>query len=94
MTCKSIVSCSHVISDSNSTIVTLRSRIRGQKMRFLSDIYDQQDADVNHNVNFALITYQPSIFDEANKDQVCIMVMDEKIDAIEMNDTWELVYLS
>ena len=87
-------SSSQLSSDSNPTLATMKSRIRGQKMRSLNDIYDQAlDEEINQNVNFALIAYQPANFDEAVQDDVWIDAMDEEINAIEKNDTWELVDL-
>jgi hypothetical protein len=38
-----------------------------------------------------LSTFEPSSFEEANKDELWIKVMDEELDQIEKNDTWELV---
>ena len=34
---------------------------------------------------------EPNSFEEANKDELWIKVMDEELDQIEKNDTWELV---
>jgi hypothetical protein len=34
---------------------------------------------------------EPSSFEEANKDEFWIKAMDEELDQIEKNDTWELV---
>ena len=58
-------------------------------MRSLKDIYD--DLDVSSN--FALFSFQPSSFEEAIKDENWVQAMDEKIEAIEKNDTWDLVDL-
>jgi hypothetical protein len=38
-----------------------------------------------------LSTIEPSIFEEANKDEFWNKAMDEKLDQIEKNKTWELV---
>jgi hypothetical protein len=38
-----------------------------------------------------LSTIEPSSFEEANKDEFWIKAMDEELDQIEKNDTWELV---
>jgi hypothetical protein len=38
-----------------------------------------------------LSTIEPSSFEEANKDEHWIKAMDEELDQIEKNDTWELV---
>jgi hypothetical protein len=38
-----------------------------------------------------LSTIEPSSFEEANKDKYWVKAMDEDLDQIERNDTWELV---
>jgi hypothetical protein len=38
-----------------------------------------------------LSTVEPRSFEEANKDEHWIKAMDEELDQIEKNDTWELV---
>jgi hypothetical protein len=38
-----------------------------------------------------LSTIEPSIFEEANKDEFWNKAMDEQLDQIEKNETWELV---
>jgi hypothetical protein len=38
-----------------------------------------------------LSTFEPRSFEEANKDECWIKDMDEELDQIENNDTWELV---
>lgn len=43
--------------------------------------------------NFALLSFQPSSFEEAIKDENWVQAMDEEIEAIENNDTWDLVDL-
>ena len=58
-----------------------------QKMRSLSDIYDQ---DV---VQFAFFLSQPTCFDEAAKQKEWIDAMNNEIEAIERNNTWDLVDL-
>eukprot|EP00253_Pinus_taeda_P035323 PITA_35323 len=58
-------------------------------MRSLKDIYD--DLDVSSN--FALSSFQPSSFEEAIRDDNWMQAMDEEIEAIEKNDTWNLVDL-
>jgi len=62
-------------------------------MRSMNKIYDQHNEWIDENVNFALLAYQPTSFDEDVHDKVWINAMDEEIDAIEMNDTWEMIYL-
>ena len=58
-----------------------------QKMRSLSDIYDQ---DV---VQFAFFSSQPTCFDEAAKQKKWVDAMNNEIEAIERNNTWDLVDL-
>ena len=58
-------------------------------MRSLKDIYD--DLDVSSN--FALLAFQPSSFEEAIKDENWAQDMNEEIEAIEKNDTRDLVNL-
>eukprot|EP00253_Pinus_taeda_P034872 PITA_34872 len=58
-------------------------------MRSLKDIYD--DLDVGSS--FALLSFQPSSFEEAIKDENWVQGMDEEIEAIEKNDTWDLIDL-
>ena len=55
----------------------------------LKDIYD--DLDVSSN--FALFSFQPSSFEEAIRDENWVQAMDEEIEAIEKNDTWDLIDL-
>jgi hypothetical protein len=38
-----------------------------------------------------LSTIEPNCFEEANKDEFWNKAMDEELDQIEKNDTWELV---
>jgi len=58
-------------------------------MRSLKDIYN--DLDVSSY--FALLAFQPSSFEETIKDENWVQAMDEEIEAIEKNDTWNLVDL-
>ena len=60
-----------------------------KKMRSLKDIYD--DLDVSSN--FSLLAFQPSSFEEAIRDENWVQAMDEEMDSIEKNDTWDLVDL-
>lgn len=60
-----------------------------RKMRSMKDIYD--DLDVISN--FALLSFKPSLFEDAIKDGNWVQVMDEEIEAIEKNDTWDLIDL-
>ena len=38
-----------------------------------------------------LSSIEPNIFEEANKDELWIKAIDEELDQIEKNDTWEFV---
>eukprot|EP00253_Pinus_taeda_P035659 PITA_35659 len=63
---------------------------RGKKFRNLSDIYDE-----GMNSLFALYCHvdDPIHFEDAIKDRKWIEAMDEEINAIERNKTWDLVEL-
>ena len=43
------------------------------------------------NCQYALFSCQPSSYDEAVKDEKWVQAMNEEIDAIEKNQTWDLV---
>lgn len=58
-------------------------------MRSLKDIYD--DLDVSSN--FALLAFQPSSFEDVIRDDNWVHAMDEEMNSIEKNDTWDLVDL-
>eukprot|EP01018_Ginkgo_biloba_P000406 Gb_07443 [translate_table: standard] len=66
-----------------------------RKVRSLSDIY-QRTTNMSQVVNFALfsqIQVEPTVFEEATKKQVWIDAMNEEMEAIHRNNTWELVQL-
>ena len=58
-------------------------------IEFLKYIYD--DLDVSSS--FSLLSFQLPSFEEAIKDENWVRAMDEEIEAIEKNDTWDLVDL-
>ena len=60
-------------------------------MRNLSDIYAQDDVD--DIVNLAFLSFQPTCFEEAIKEKEWVDAMNNEIDAIERNQTWDLVNL-
>jgi len=60
-----------------------------RNMRSFKNIYD--DLDVSSN--FVLLSSQPSSFEEIMKDENWVQSMDEETEAIEKNDTWDLVDL-
>ena len=68
---------------------------RGTKFRNLNDIYEQEVANEGMNSLFTLYFHvdDPIHFEEAIKDRKWIEVMDEEINAIERNKTWDLVEL-
>ena len=53
--------------------------------------YIYHDLDVSSN--FALLPFQPSLFEKEIRDENWVQAMDEEIEAIEKNDTWDLVDL-
>ena len=64
--------------------------MRGQKTGSLRELYDQNE-EVDQVSNFAFIACDHVDFDEAVKKDVWIKSMDEEIDDIEINNTWDLV---
>jgi len=83
---------SHVSSESNPTLASLNNRFKNQKIRNLKDLYDQNE-EVDQVSHFALMACDPISFDEAAKEGVWIKSMDDEIDSIERNGTWDLVDL-
>jgi len=75
--------------DSSNNQLGDESRNGRRKMRTLEDTYD----DLNVSSNFALLSFQPSLFEEAIRDENWVQAMDEEIEAIKENDTWDLVDL-
>ena len=67
---------SEVSNESNSTLASLRNRVRGQKTRILRELYDQNE-EVDKVSNFAFIASDPVDFDENVKNNVWIKAMDE-----------------
>ena len=55
-------------------------------------MYDQNE-EVDQVSNFAFLACDPVDFDEAIKKDVWLKAMDEEIDVIERNNTWDLVDL-
>eukprot|EP00253_Pinus_taeda_P029795 PITA_29795 len=75
---------------SNASSSTCTSNERCKKFRHLSDIYDE-----GMNSLFALYCHvdDPIHFEDAIKDKKWIEAMDEEMNAIERNKTWDLVEL-
>ena len=76
-------------SDSYSSHSDSDSEHNHKRMRSLCDIYDQDD----NVVQFAFFSSQPTCFDEAAKQKVWVDAMNNEIEAIERNNTWDLVDL-
>eukprot|EP00253_Pinus_taeda_P035126 PITA_35126 len=76
--------------NSSASSSTCTPNERGKKFRSLSDIYDE-----GMNSLFALYCHvdDPIHFEDAIKDKKWIEAMDEEINAIERNKTWDLVEL-
>jgi hypothetical protein len=84
---------SQVSSESNPTLASLKNRFKGQKTRSIRDLYGQNE-EVDRVSNLPLMVCDPVSFDEAAKEDVWIKAMDEEIDSIERNNTWDLVDLA
>ena len=63
---------------------------QNQKTKFLRELYEQTPV-INEQLQYALFSYHPTYFDEAVKDAQWVQAMNEEIDAIEKNQTWDLV---
>jgi hypothetical protein len=75
-------------SDSDQTTASMQR----QKTRSLCDLYEHtQPLDLD--ALYPFITYQPETYEEATKEEAWINAMDEEIEFIEKNDTWDLVDL-
>ena len=77
--------------DSDPTLSSLLPR----KTKSLREIYqDERYEDYDESVNFALFFHSDPIYIEDNfKEKKWCKAMDEEIDAIERNETWELTEL-
>jgi len=56
----------------------------------LTELYEQTPI-LDEQLQFALFSCQPTSFNEAVKDAQWVKAMNEEIDAIEKNQTWDLV---
>ena len=81
--------------NSSASSSTCTPNERGKKFRNLNDIYAQEAANEGINSLFALYCHvnDPIHFEEAINDKKWIEAMDEEINAIERNKTWDLVEL-
>lgn len=69
------------------------AKSEGKKVRSLKEIYEQGEECLDFSSNIALFSYDPMCFEEPVKEEHWIKAMDEEIDSIEINQTWELVDL-
>ena len=60
-----------VSNESNPTLASLRNRVRGQKIRSVIEVYDQNE-EVDQVLNIAFIACDPADFDEVVKKDVWI----------------------
>lgn len=78
---------------SNPTLASLRR----QKIKSLRDIYEQNEGENNAGLISLFAFYSqvedPIHYEDAIKDDKWVNAMDDEIDAIEKNQTWELVSL-
>jgi len=58
----------------------------------LREIYEQNHV-IDEQVQYALFSYQPTYFEEAVKEEKWVATINGEIDAIEINQTWDLVDL-
>ena len=60
------------------------------KTKSLRELYEQTPI-LYEQLQLSLFSYQPTSFNEAVKDAQWVKAMNEEIDAIEKNQTWDLV---
>ena len=78
--------------DSNPTLSSLLPR----KTKSLKEIYQEEmyEDEFEESANFVLFSHtDPMSFEELVKEKKWCKAMDEEIDAIERNETWELTEL-
>jgi hypothetical protein len=68
------------------------SELQNQRTRSLREIHQQLDDIDQHNL-FSLMSCQPTSFKEAAKEPHWVQAMNQEIDSIEKNKTWDLVDL-
>jgi hypothetical protein len=66
------------------------SALQNQRTRSLREIHQQLNDIEQHNL-FALMSCQPTSFKEAAKEPHWVQAMNQEIDSIEKNKTWDLV---
>ena len=89
-----VLSASQQCSSGENSDPTLSSLLP-RKTKNIREIYqDERYDDYDESVNFALLSHtDPIYFEEVVKEKKWCKAMDEEIDAIEMNETWELTDL-
>ena len=82
-------------ADLSASSSTSTPNERGTRFRNLNDIYEQEATNEGMNSLFTLYYHidDPIHFEEAIKEKKWIDAMDEEMNAIEKNKTWELVHL-
>jgi hypothetical protein len=66
------------------------SETQNQRTRSLREIHQQLDDFEQHNL-FSLMSCQPTSFKEETKEPHWVQAMNQEIDSIEKNKTWDLV---
>jgi hypothetical protein len=66
------------------------SKPQNQRTRSLREIHQQLDDFEQHNI-FSLMSCQPTSFKEETKEPHWVQAMNQEIDSIEKNKTWDLV---
>ncbi|KAL4028969.1 hypothetical protein IC575_012188 [Cucumis melo] len=82
-------------SSSSTSSSTSNDEISPRRMRSIQEIYNTTNRiNDDHFANFALFAgVDPVTFDEAIQDEKWKIAMDQEIDAIRRNETWELMEL-
>jgi hypothetical protein len=81
------------IPQGNSTSsINSSSELQNQRTLSLREIHQQLDDIVQHNI-FALMSCQPTSFKEASKTPHWVQAMNQEIESIKKNKTWDLVHL-
>jgi hypothetical protein len=78
--------------DNSTSSRNSSSELQNQRTRSLREIHQQLDDIDQHNL-FALMSCQPTSFKEAAKEPHWVQAMNQEIESIEKNKTWDLVDL-
>jgi hypothetical protein len=78
--------------DNSSSSRDSSTELQNQRTRSLRQIHQQLDDIEQHNL-FALMSCQPTSFKEAAKEPHWVQAMNQEVDSIEKNKTWDLVDL-